>query len=462
MWEEDLSYAKEVCTKLGVELEVVPMTNEYWQHVVSHSVTEIREGRTPNPDMLCNSRVKFGAFYQYLEHKYGDQFDRIASGHYARVLRGGTSWDHWKEQQQRQMTSEMDGMTQPQVLGDQKESAVEAVLGEHQESVNAGVGSSYKCVSIGSHEGEIAHTSTNVYRDQQGTSNVGTAQQNEGDKHSAFHQDRRFSCTGISEQQPSDIVEDAPSTSSCSQVRLVMTPDAVKDQTYFLAHLSRKQLQKVMFPLGPLNKTQVRQLANIADLANKNRKDSQGICFLGKVKFHEFVHEHLGEWPGLLVEEETGTVIGSHAGYWFYTVGQRSGIKLPGGPWYVVRKDLDLNIVYASKQYHSEELSNQRNSFSTGPINWVSDLRIDLDKPVYCKVRHGPAIYRCKDLKLVPQLMNYNIVGSIDDVRPSSEMAMVPVTACVELESHDQGLAPGQYAVFYQDRACLGAAKIVS
>jgi tRNA-specific 2-thiouridylase len=77
----------------------------------------------------------------------------------------------------------------------------------------------------------------------------------------------------------------------------------------------------------------VRSLAAAAGLATSGRKDSQGICFLGKVRFGEFVREHLGTWPGPLVEAENGAVVGLHEGYWFYTVGQRGGIKLPGGPW---------------------------------------------------------------------------------------------------------------------------------
>jgi tRNA U34 2-thiouridine synthase MnmA/TrmU len=88
-----------------------------------------------------------------------------------------------------------------------------------------------------------------------------------------------------------------------------------------------------MFPLGCLTKPQVRALAVAAGLATSGRKDSQGICFLGKVKFGEFVKEHLGVWAGPLVEAESGRVVGLHDGYWFYTVGQRGGIKLPGGPW---------------------------------------------------------------------------------------------------------------------------------
>lgn len=163
-------------------------------------------------------------------------------------------------------------------------------------------------------------------------------------------------------------------------MRLALTPDAIKDQTYFLAQLSPAQLARTMFPLGALTKPQVRVVAVVdcsacgfaahaevlpvllvvcmvwgfhapplrssatpplqvralavaAGLATSGRKDSQGICFLGKVKFGEFVKEHLGVWRGPLVEAENGAVLGAHEGYWFYTVGQRGGIKLPGGPW---------------------------------------------------------------------------------------------------------------------------------
>ena len=96
------------------------------------------------------------------------------------------------------------------------------------------------------------------------------------------------------------------------------------------------QLSRVMFPLGHFTKEEVRRLAMSADLANKLRKDSQGICFLGKVKFSEFVKEHLGVWRGPVIEEESNQVVALHDGFWFYTIGQRSGLNvgdLPNGPW---------------------------------------------------------------------------------------------------------------------------------
>ena len=115
--------------------------------------------------------------------------------------------------------------------------------------------------------------------------------------------------------------------------RLQLTPDAVKDQTYFLAHLTPAQLSRALFPLGHLTKPEVRALAAGAALPNSARKDSQGICFLGHVKFGEFVRQHLGEWPGPIMEAESGAVLGYHRGFWFHTVGQRKGILLSGGPW---------------------------------------------------------------------------------------------------------------------------------
>ncbi|KAK9811246.1 hypothetical protein WJX72_000616 [[Myrmecia] bisecta] len=316
-WEDDLQYCQQVCDQVAVELRMVPLTDEYWDRVVQHSIAEIKAGRTPNPDILCNSRVKFGAFYEYLECEHGHAFDRVASGHYARLERGARP------------------------------------------------------------------------------------------------------------DQP---------------VSLVMTPDAIKDQTYFLAHLTQAQLARVMFPLGPLTKDKVRQLAVAAGLPNQARKDSQGICFLGKVKFSEFVREHLGEWPGPLVDEETGAVLGYHQGFWFHTVGQRKGIHLHGGPWYVSRKDIDTNTVFVSRDYHEE--GKLRNSFRCTNFNWVSGqgpLPAEGSMQLQCKVRHGPKLYACT--------LTLDADGA---------------DGKVVLRGNDQGLAAGQFAVFYQNSVCIGSAVIVS
>jgi tRNA-specific 2-thiouridylase len=239
-----------------------------------------------------------------------------------------------------------------------------------------------------------------------------------------------------------------------------------------------------MFPLGAFTKPQVRALAAAAGLATSARKDSQGICFLGKVKFGEFVKEHLGEWPGLLVEEESGVIAGVHDGYWFYTVGQRGGIKLPGGPWYVTSKDMTNNIVYVSRSYY--ETHKRRDAFVCGPFNWLaqptssSSSSCDtaaavgddsqreqqqqqqyspaFDPPLYVKVRHGPNMYRCQ-LELGSREV---IMAKMQlQTRQQQQWQQEGMYGYVELCDNDQGLAAGQYAVFYQDGVCLGSAQML-
>ncbi len=132
---------------------------------------------------------------------------------------------------------------------------------------------------------------------------------------------------------------------------LATAADPVKDQTDFLAAISYDQLSHLLFPLGDLPKSEVRRIASEAGLPNASRKDSQGICFLGKINYNDFIRRHLGERPGPVVEIETGRKIGGHKGYWFHTIGQRKGLGLSGGPWYVVRKNVRDNVVYVSNGY---------------------------------------------------------------------------------------------------------------
>ena len=116
------------------------------------------------------------------------------------------------------------------------------------------------------------------------------------------------------------------------QTELIASPDPVKDQTYFLAYLNQKQLSRALFPIGHLYKEQVRELAHQYDVPAKDRRDSQGICFLGKLKFQEFIRHYLGDRPGDLIEFETGKKLGTHKGFWYHTIGQRQGSGLAGRP----------------------------------------------------------------------------------------------------------------------------------
>jgi tRNA-specific 2-thiouridylase len=301
-WEEDLKYARAVCAQLDVPLEIVPLQAEYLERVVSVAIDELKAGRTPSPDIFCNQRIKFGAFFD----RIGTEFDRVISGHYAQVDRNGAS------------------------------------------------------------------------------------------------------------------------------VRLKRSPDEVKDQTYFLCNLSQDQVARLDFPIGGLTKRRVRDLAAERDLPNKDRKDSQGICFLGKIRYPEFVRFHLGEKSGDIVDIVSGKKLGHHRGYWFHTIGQRQGLGLGGGPWYVVKKDIERNVVFVSDAVGKEKRA--RREFSLRDTNWIDGPPETYRLKV--KLRHGPKMS--------------------DACVTVGEKAETHIT----LDQGDPGIAPGQWSVLYQDEICLGGGVI--
>lgn len=214
--------------------------------------------------------------------------------------------------------------------------------------------------------------------------------------------------------------------------KLKRAPDPVKDQTYFLTYLDQKQLSKILFPIGKYTKKEVRDLAEEFNLPTARRRDSQGICFLGKIKYNDFVKYHLGEHEGDILDIHTGDKLGSHKGFWFHTIGQRSGLGLSGGPWYVCKKDIENNIIYVTHNTFEEEVPTD--SFFVRDINWTageprkSDLQI--------KLRHGPIFY---------------------DARVELLSAS---KAHVKLAQADQGISAGQFSIFYDGENCLGGGVI--
>ena len=314
--EEDLEMATAVAHKYGCRLEVIDCHQEYWDQVTAYTMEKVRAGYTPNPDVMCNRLIKFGAFDQ----KCGHDYDLIATGHYAQT---------------------------------ETETISEIVNGK---SVNR----KYKWL-----------------------------------------------CT---------------------------SPDPVKDQTDFLAQIYDWQLRKALFPIGHYMKDEVRVIAEREHLVNAKRKDSQGICFLGKINYNDYIRRYLGENPGDVIELETGQRIGEHRGLWFHTIGQRKGMGFSGGPWFVVKKDIDSNILYVSHGYDPETAYK-----ADFPVQDFHFLTMNLQPTeVTFKIRHTP------------------------DYHPATLEWTSANTFIVHSKTAIHGVAPGQFCVIYdsEHHRCFGSGEI--
>ena len=224
-----------------------------------------------------------------------------------------------------------------------------------------------------------------------------------------------------------------------NKVWLGTAKDPLKDQTDFLAQIDNLQVAKLLFPLGGLLKEEVRSIAQQAKLPSANRKDSQGICFLGKIDYNQFIKRFLGEKEGAIVELETGKILGTHQGFWFHTIGQRKGIGLSGGPWYVVKKDTSENTIYVSRGYDTK--NQYKNSFSMENFHFITENPwIDITShgtPIRFKIRHTP--------EFIP-----------------GQLYLQNGKYLVQSQEQIQGVAPGQFGVIYDQEAklCIGSGEI--
>lgn len=306
--EEDLEMATAVAARYGCRLQVVDCHRQYWDGVTRYTMDKVRAGYTPNPDVMCNRMIKFGAF----DEKMGHNYDLIATGHYAQTeMIDGRKW-------------------------------------------------------------------------------------------------------------------------------LVTSPDPVKDQTDFLAQIYDWQLRKAIFPIGHYMKEEVRKIAEREHLINAKRKDSQGICFLGKINYNDYIRRYLGENPGDVLELETGRKIGQHRGLWFHTIGQRHGLGFGGGPWYAVKKDVERNILYVSRGY--EPRTAYKTDFKVHGFHFLT-MNPWGDSPecdVTFKIRHTPEYHPAR----------------LERLGEDSYM--------VHSQTPIQGVAPGQFCVVYDERhhCCIGSAEI--
>lgn len=299
--EVDYMDAVKTAEELGIKLHRVDFVNEYWENVFGYFLDEYKKCRTPNPDILCNSEIKFKCF---LNKAMEMGFDYIAMGHYAR----------------------------------------------------------------------ITHEPLKIYK-------------------------------GL---------------------------DHNKDQTYFLSQLTKKQLEKALFPIGELTKPEVRQIALDYNLSIAKKKDSTGVCFIGERNFKEFLENYLPAKPGEMMTLD-GNVVGKHDGLMYYTIGQRKGLGLGGAgdAWFVLGKDVEKNILYVGRG-DQEYLYSNRAIVSN--VNWLGENFIERD--INVKFR-----YRSNDVKAH--------IKWIDDKRLE-----------VTYPDRAKSVTPGQACVFYDGEELLGGSTI--
>ena len=309
-WREDRLDAMRVCAKLKIPFFTLDLEKEYKKDVADYMISEYKKGRTPNPDVMCNKYIKFGAFFDWA---ISQGADFVATGHYARVVCG------------------------PNALS-----------------------------------------------------------------------------------------------------RLLVGKDKNKDQSYFLWTLTQKQLSKTLFPIGDIEKTEVRKIAKKLGLSTAEKKDSQGVCFLGKFNMKDFLGHYMKENSGK-VSNEKGEVIGKHNGAIFYTIGQRHGFEIikkttDSKPLFVIAKDLKKNTVTVSE--NPTQNIEKTKEIKIKNVNWIRGKTPDLLKKYSARIRYRQTLSLCKIKK-----------NSNDYI--------------VSFDKYQKSVSSGQSIVIYDGELCLGGGIIV-
>ena len=220
---------------------------------------------------------------------------------------------------------------------------------------------------------------------------------------------------------------------------LLKGKDNNKDQSYFLSQLSQEQLSKSLFPVGELNKSEVRKIALEENLPTAKKKDSTGICFIGERDFKNFLKNYIFSKPGE-IQTLNGEVIGHHDGLMYYTIGQRKGLNIGGdnrfknAPWFVIGKDLEQNVLLAGQGLNNPYLF--ANRVIVEDINWISPKRFTGE--IECKAKFR---YRQEDNTVLIKWLDDNLIEVICNK---------PIRA----------MTPGQACVFYDGEVCLGGGTI--
>lgn len=222
------------------------------------------------------------------------------------------------------------------------------------------------------------------------------------------------------------------------QTVLLRGVDTNKDQSYFLHAVGADQIARTLFPVGELEKPQVRQIAEKYQLSTAKKKDSTGICFIGERRFSDFLKQYLPAQPGDM-ETTDGQVIGRHHGLMYHTIGQRQGLGIGGmknasdTPWYVLRKDLSRNVLVVGQGNEHPWL--YASALTCSAIYWVNPVQVSHAMPLTAKVRYRQADQACT-------------------IEPCAEGYLI------RFEQPQRAVTPGQSVVLYQADVCLGGGVI--
>lgn len=300
--QADYEDARQVAGHLGIPLYSFDFESEYRDKVIEYFIADIKQGRTPNPDIMCNKEIKFKVF---LNKCLSLGADYIATGHYARVHK----------------------------------------------------------------------TEDGIYH-------------------------------------------------------LLKGIDNTKDQSYFLSTLGQYELSYTLFPVGDIQKSEVRRIADEIRLPNATKPDSQGICFVGEIDVNAFIESFVGENPGDIINIK-GEIIGQHRGLYFYTIGQRKGLGIGGGiPYFVKAKDLEKNQLIVSKGVDPLDL--YQSEVRIYELSWTNKAP-DLPQNVRAKIRYRSQDVECK-------------VSRIDDY-----------SLKVEFTEPQRAITQGQFLVLYQGEELIGS-----
>ena len=281
-WRDERREAMRVAAHLGIPFVTLDLEKEYKEGVIYYMIAEYSAGRTPNPDVMCNREVKFGAFWRWASKQGADY---VATGHYSRV---------------------------------------------------------------------------SIFNDQ-------------------------FSVK--------------------SQYKLLVGVDKNKDQSYFLWTLNQGDLKHVMFPVGHLEKSEVRKLAKKFKLPNADKKDSQGLCFIGKIDVKDFLAHYIETKPGKVLNEK-GEVIGNHEGALLITIGERRGFRIDSAHktpnddrYYVVSKNVNGNTITVTNKDDHGDLSGAVRNVSLDRVNWVSRIP-SVGEMIQARSRYRQTLYSTKVVKI--------------------------------------------------------------